>query len=335
MQLRKDLASIRFGASQILRAALARGAASVPGRYPGSIVALQRKDKYRHSMIRESAIDVMRREMQVVRRETAPDRQDCAVEKGSYSIDRENFFLHADCGLKISYRKGSGVSIQYGENTTALDERLFIDGTTYAAVASINGFFPVHASAVAVEDRVFAFTAESGAGKSTLVAELARQGLPMFCDDSLVLDLRDEDCILALPGNKQLKLWPDALALTGAAPQGLVWEGEDKRYAEPSGEMDRRTLPLAELCFLEEGEPAAIEPVIGANRLRLFQDMDYVTDIYMGASELDGHEQFRLMARLARDLKITRFIRPRDASRFRADAEIMVRHIFSYGKTGS
>lgn len=277
----------------------------------------------------------MRREMRIIRRETAPEQHDSEVERGAYTIDPERFILHADCGLKISYFKGEGVSILYGENTTALDERLYMDGTTYAAVASINGFFPVHASAVAIDDRVFAFTAPSGAGKSTLVAELANQGLPMFCDDTMILDLRDKEQILALPGNKQLKLWPDALALTGAEPHGLVWEGEVKRYAEPAGPMDTRTLPLAELCFLEEGEFAAIEQAFGAARLQLFQESDYVTDIYTAARKADDREQFALTARLASQIKITRFIRPRDLSRFQADASIIVRHILSYGKTTS
>ena len=36
----------------------------------------------------------------------------------------------------------------------------------------------------------------TGAGKSTLVAALTRRGLPMFCDDTLVMDLSEHLIVL-------------------------------------------------------------------------------------------------------------------------------------------
>ena len=58
---------------------------------------------------------------------------------------------------------------------------------------------------------VFAFAGPSGSGKSTLIAALGQLGLPMFCDDTLVLDLGEPDIVICLPGHKRLKLTPEAL----------------------------------------------------------------------------------------------------------------------------
>ncbi len=47
------------------------------------------------------------------------------------------------------------------------EEMLWLNGSVYAAIASIHGLLPIHASAVACEGAVHAFTRPSGAGKST------------------------------------------------------------------------------------------------------------------------------------------------------------------------
>ena len=128
---------------------------------------------------------------------------------------------------------------------------------------------PIHASAVAHDGGVFAFTGPSAAGKSTLIAALGRAGLPMFCDDTLVLDLSDPDRIICLPGHKRLKLTPAAIELTGARHEERVARDLDKYYARPAGgRRRRRRLPLAELLFLEQGSPARDRAAFGIGAVR-------------------------------------------------------------------
>ncbi|MDP3907597.1 hypothetical protein [Novosphingobium sp.] len=201
------------------------------------------------------------------------------------------------------------------------------NGSVYAAIACINGLYPIHASAVAVGGQVFAFTGPSGAGKSTLVAELSRRGLPLFCDDTLVLDLSQPDRIVCLPGHKRLKLWPDALAMTGAKAQDQVMASLPKFYAEPVGEVVTNALPLAELCFLEHGSPPRIEPLSGGEKLVRLQDDHYTTEMYLAASRPDRLDRFRQLAQLARTLRLIRFVRPRDRERFSTDAALVAQHI--------
>src|SRR6185436_12667866 len=142
---------------------------------------------------------------------------------------------------------------------------------------------PIHASAVAHEGKVFAFTGPAGAGKSTMIAALGGRGLPMFCDDTLVLDLSDPDRINCLPGHKRLKLRPDALHLTGTMPEEKVSQSVDKYYAEPNGGDVRQVLPLAELIFLEEGLDLSILPIVGSERLIRLQDDHQTASLFAAA----------------------------------------------------
>ena len=104
------------------------------------------------------------------------------IPPGRSHLEADSYLLHTPDGLSYFYRKGDGITICRDEAADVSEERLWLNGSVYSAVACINGFVPIHASAVSYRDRVFAFTGPGGAGKSTLIAMLGQLGLPMFCD---------------------------------------------------------------------------------------------------------------------------------------------------------
>ncbi|MFL6745945.1 MAG: hypothetical protein ACJ8EO_07985, partial [Sphingomicrobium sp.] len=161
-----------------------------------------------------------------------------------WQLKDDSFLLRGEGEHYFHYRKGHGITIERGADADLSEESLWLNGSVYSAIAGMNGLVPIHASAVAHAERVFAFTAPAGGGKSTLVAALANCGLPMFCDDTLVLDLSDPDRIICLPGHKRLKLRPDAIKLTGATPQEKVSKTVDKFYARPAAGDVGIALPL-------------------------------------------------------------------------------------------
>ena len=127
------------------------------------------------------------------------------------------FLLRVPNGLVLHYRRGEGVTASRPVHVAASDVAVFLNGSVYGAIAWINGFIPLHAAAV-VHARPASMLSRrhSGHGKSTLAAALGQRGMPLFADDVLVLDLSDPRQIICLPGHKQMKLWDDALSLTGA-----------------------------------------------------------------------------------------------------------------------
>jgi len=250
-----------------------------------------------------------------------------AIEPGRSRIERDCFLLHTEGGLRYLYMRGEGITIDREGAVDAAEERLWLNGSVYAAVACINGLVPIHASAVAHGRRVFAFTGPSGAGKSTLVAGLGRRGLPMFCDDTLILDLSEPERIICLPGHKRLKLTAAAVELTGAEPAEPVGCDIDKFFAEPPAGDVAEPLPLAELLFLEAGEPARIEPLTASERFVRTDDEHYTAYLFAAARRFDRVEQFAHRARLARQLPMARFVRPWDIDRFDEGVGLAMRHV--------
>lgn len=237
------------------------------------------------------------------------------------------FLLRGEGEHYFHYRQGEGITVERGPGTDVSEEGLWLNGSVYAAVASLNGLLPIHASAVAHDGRVFAFTGPAGAGKSTLVAALGRHGLPLFCDDTLVLDLSDPERIVCLPGHKRLKLAPDAIGLTGAAPEEKVSTTVDKHYALPPAGSVRTALRLGELTFLEEGSEPAITPITGGERLVRLLDDHHTARLFGWARQFDRADQFAHLARLARQIAMARFVRPLDPGNFDESVALAARHV--------
>jgi hypothetical protein len=236
--------------------------------------------------------------------------------EATWQMEDGEFLLRGEGEHYFHYRKGEGVTVERGPGADAGDESLWLNGSVYSAIASLNGLLPIHASAVAWSGRVFAFTGPAGAGKSTLVAGLGAHGLPMFCDDTLVLDLSDPDRITCLPGHKRLKLTQEAIELTGAAAEERVSPSVDKRYARSAAGEVRAVLPLARLIFLEQGAGPDILPVRGADRLLRLQDDHQTARLFATARQFDRAGLFVHLARLASQIEMARFVRPPDPSRF-------------------
>ena len=140
------------------------------------------------------------------------------------TIERDCFWFKTGTGYLIYYRKGEGVTVEREPRADPAEEQLWLNGSTYAAIAAINGYVPVHASAVAWRGRAYAFAGPSGAGKSTLAAALGHHGLPLVCDDTMILDTASASQIICLPGHKRLKVKEDTLSLVdpGLAAPWLV-----------------------------------------------------------------------------------------------------------------
>ena len=234
----------------------------------------------------------------------------------SWCLEGDQFLLRISGDHYFHYSKGAGVTIERGSGADHSVESLWLSGSVYSAVSCINGFMPIHASAVCHDGKVYAFTGESGAGKSTAVTALGTRGLPLFCDDTLVLDLSDPERIVCLPGHKRLKLSQEALDLTGAARREKVGEQIAKFYAEPPTPYVGGDLPLARLIFLEDGAAPAITPITGAERMLRLKDDHYTAMHFAAAQQFEPAAHFLHLARLARQIEMARFVRPWDRACF-------------------
>lgn len=235
--------------------------------------------------------------------------------------------LRCSSGFGFLYRRGEGVTVECPADPDPGEEALWLGGSVHCGIAALNGLMPLHASAVAHDGRVYAFTGPAGAGKSTMVAGLGQAGLPLFCDDTLLVDPLGPDPLICLPGRKRLKLLDDALALTGAEALSEVGADTGKHYARPLAGTVDAPLPLTMLVFLEDGPEPRWEPIGGGERIARLEDDHHGQAMYLAAQGLDRPGLFALRARIAGQVRMARLVRPRSAAGFAASVELAATRI--------
>jgi len=244
----------------------------------------------------------------------------------TYQISADAFLLRLPMGLAFHYQRGFGTVYERASGVSDDEVALFFEGSVYGAIAWLNGLVPLHASAIAHQGNVYAFTGASGEGKSTLVAALAQRGMTACADDVLVLDLADPDAISALPGPKRLKLWEDALALTGRTSRHAVRPGIDKYYVSEESFARSAPLPLKRLYFLESlAAVPGVTAIAGAQRFNWLRSAYYRPHFCGPLAE--QRRYFETAARLSGTIGMARFNRSRDKAAFDASVDLIMADI--------
>lgn len=246
-----------------------------------------------------------------VRYDCVPAEPNSPLWRGEgFVLAEEAFRFESPSGVRFHYSMGDGITVELPSPHLKSECKLFLWGSVFGAVSWLNGFFPLHASAVDFGAAAVAFTGESGAGKSTLAAALARAGLPHVSDDTLPL-YGSNGRIWAVPDRKPLKLWRaslDLLGMDGGEPIEVV---PGKSYAAaPVSALQK--LPLRHLILLADGEDVRLTPLQGAAALSVIAEAMYRPSIPAGLQRHGHHGEWLL--KLGAALRVWTLARPRNCS---------------------
>jgi hypothetical protein len=169
----------------------------------------------------------------------------------------------------LKLQNGGEISIDRtrGEATFILPHRVGTAEIVHpllAPVAAIMAYWldrqSFHAGAFVAYGKVWGIVGERGAGKSTTVARLALDGVPIVCDDMLILD-----GLQALVGPRSVDLRGGAAAKLGVGKHiGVV--GARERWRLPVPQLPGE-LTLGGWIFLAWGDRVQALPVRGSERL--------------------------------------------------------------------
>lgn len=170
----------------------------------------------------------------------------------------------------------------------------------------------LHATAVATEQGVVAFTGAAGAGKSTLAAAFVREGHELFCDDCLLLERRDE--VFGIPGYWGLRLWSDSQTALRL---------DDERSAQTNFKTRSLTSRARDLLCRKPMRVTRIyqvkrEPADSAPRIAPLTGREAVAQLIRASYRLDVDDtqmlarQFRLLSQLADQSPVKALIVPND-----------------------
>lgn len=166
-----------------------------------------------------------------------------------YSEVEGGTLLTVDKVGRFLIRGGAEILVEPAETASARNIRLFLLGSAFGALLHQRGLMPLHANAVILDGHAFAFCGHSGAGKSTMAAWFHDRGAPILADDVCVIGFGEDDTPLAYPGVPRLRLWRQALEVSGR-------QAED--YHRSFDDLDKYDVPIAAGARTEPAPLAAV-----------------------------------------------------------------------------
>jgi hypothetical protein len=299
-------------------------------------------DEYRYRIFGLGLASAM--ELPELDGDDAPGEADVAIEVGSIPdgllvTDRGLYYVAGDGWMVIEIpgaprylvEGGRRIVVEAGDFVSAKTVRIYLLGSVLAALCQQRGLLPLHANAVVVDGRAYAFGGESGMGKSTLAARFHDAGFQVLADDVCVVSRTAAGEFVAWSGIPRVKLWRDALEASGrvAAEHDNVLEQSDKYHVR----LERTTetegaLPFAGLYALGRADrdpPARIERLRGAQAVTALMQTTYRPHLLGATGKAGLHMQ--TCVELAQAGLVYRFVRRWGHDRFDTEFERLREHL--------
>jgi hypothetical protein len=151
-------------------------------------------------------------------------------------------------------RAGTNIWAVWPEQSSLEDTATYLLGPVLGILLRLKGEVCLHASAVALGDRVAVFAGNAGAGKSTTAAAFARQGYPIVSDDVVRLEERGNSFFVE-PAYPHLSLWPESVEFLFGSADALPrfssnWEKRNLTLGELGTQFEWRKLPVGAIYIL-------------------------------------------------------------------------------------
>ena len=274
----------------------------------------------------DEALQALQQELSDANRPVPNEVENALFQARTFAISKQEFLLNLPSGLRFHYRRGAGVCSERPTDVGDQEFELFRSGTLAGAVAMLNDMTVLHVSAVEYAGGVFAFTASSGGGKSTLAAGLQEYGFTDYCDDTLLVRNTAEG-LMSAPSQHLIKLWGDALELTGRPRGDRIRSGTNKFFIANQSVTPRLPKPLKALYVLRFAKDGttAIEAVTGTRTLEMVQAALYRPHIVEAL--WPKATAFEKLAAIGTACPIFQFERPRDRESYWHGVETIAEHI--------
>lgn len=203
-----------------------------------------------------------------------------AFDHDGLHVSGEDATLSVKGIARYRIRGGHEIVVESAREIPPRNVRLYLLGSAFGALLHQRGLLPLHANAIEIGGRAVAFMGKSGSGKSTLAAWFHDRGHRVIADDVCVVRFDQRGTACVAPGLPRLRLWKEALELSGRDPTGFdrSYAGDEEwdKFDVPMTQADAAETELGAVYLLDRGSAllvrrlsgvAAVEP-LAANTYR-------------------------------------------------------------------
>lgn len=221
-----------------------------------------------------------------------------------------SFFIEGVAHYQVSGGREIRVDPQRG--APMRNVRLYLLGSAMGLLLHQRGSLPLHANAVEIEGRGFAFMGSSGSGKSTLAAAFHDKGFRVIADDVCVISFDTDALPVVHCGIPRLRLWEDALEASGRSPADhqMSYAGDDRfrKFDVPTSQRTADSVTLSAIFELVPGEQICFDRLSGLPAVEAIFANTYRGGFIASTGDAQAHWQACL--KLVSSVPIFRLRRP-------------------------
>ena len=212
-----------------------------------------------------------------------------------HTLERSYIRIEGVADFEIS--QGRQIRLWPAINATQKDIEIFLLGPVWATLCHQRQILPLHASAIATENGVVAFSGHSGAGKSYLAALMTSIGFRLFADDILPITLDQKAIPGAWPYLRRLKLNDESIHELALAAVEQVSETLDtqKYFVIPKCLAEDEWRRLHRLYVIEKDSTPSrplIQQLSGADAAGALIEQTYHFDFIRTTRRFGEHLRF-------------------------------------------
>jgi hypothetical protein len=255
---------------------------------------------------------------------------DASTSEPGIRVDGDGLILTIPTVAQYRIEQGNRILVDGEADVPERNLRLFLLGSAFGALLHQRGLLPLHANAVEIDGKAVAFMGESGAGKSTLAAWFHDRGYRVIADDVCVVAFDVSGGAVALPGLPRLRLWRDALDLTGRLAEDF-----DRSYVSAADDQfDKFDVPIASdasrsdaveiaaVCLLKTGKRVSLTQLSGVAAAEAVFENTYRGKFVSAANA--QHDHWNSAIRLVRAVPLFRLERQWGLSQADAQNEALL-----------
>ena len=176
------------------------------------------------------------------------------------------FCFFYSSGARFAVRRdGREIWTEWPQGYSVQDLATYLVGPVMGFVLRLWGILPLHACAIAVEDRAIALVGSQGAGKSTTAAAFAKMGFAILSED-VVAVTEEGKRHMVQPGYPRVNLWPESaetiFGVHGLPPVTPTWGKLFLALNVPQYRFQNKSLELGAIFILRDRVPGALKPKV-------------------------------------------------------------------------
>ena len=252
-----------------------------------------------------------------------------AAEAGLRTIGR-GAQLSIEAIARYAITDGSQIMIDREPDVPDANVRLYLLGSAMGILLHQRGLLPLHANAVEIEGKAYAFTGASGAGKSTLATWFHDHAYRIIADDVCAISFDSNQQPFVEPGLPRLRLWREALEVSGREVSRFErsYAGDDSwdkfDVPLPWETSVQSPIELAGVYLLKNGDALAIDRLQGIEATEAIFANTYRGNYVPAAGNVQKH--WEACVRLAAHTPIFNLTRAWDLTLLSSDIPKLVAH---------